>query len=151
MDDHRQVGGLLGRGHAEVAHFLRQFRQRLRDAILHLHLRHVHVRAQLEGDGQRHHAVGRGLGKHVKRILDAVDGLFQGRCDGFGDGLGIGSRILGLHHHGGRNDFRIFADGQFPEREQADQKDDGRENAGENGPANEKIRKIHGNPPSRFG
>ena len=42
-------------------------------AVLHLHLRAVEVRADLEGDGQRQRAVHRGLRGHVQHVLDADD------------------------------------------------------------------------------
>ena len=91
-----------------------------------------------------HHAVGRGLGKHVERIFHAVDGLLQRRGHGFGDGLGIGAGIVRAHHDGRRHHLRIFADGQ---RETARSTRPGKSpptsTPGENGPADEKMREVH--------
>ena len=132
-------GRLFGGGDAEAANFLRQFGQRLRDAVLDLDLGLINVGAELEGDGEGHDPVGRGLREHVERILDAVDGLLEGRGDGFGDGLGIGAGIGGAHDDGGRDDLGIFADGQAPHGEQADEEDDARQHAGEDGAADKEV------------
>ena len=92
VHDHDEVGrGLLGR-HADALHFLRQPRQRLRDAVLHLHLRVVEVGAEREGDRQRQRAVGRRLREHVEHALDAVDLLLERRRHGLGDDLRVGAR-----------------------------------------------------------
>ena len=61
MHDHGQVGRALDGRDAEAAHFLGQARLGLRDAVLHELLGLVGVGAELEGDGQRHQAVGGGL------------------------------------------------------------------------------------------
>ncbi len=52
VHDHRDVGRALDGGDAELPHLLGQARQRLADAVLHLHLREVDVGAHAEGDGQ---------------------------------------------------------------------------------------------------
>ncbi len=57
MNHHGQVGRLLGGRDAQLSDFFGQLGQRLRDAVLHLHLGFVNVGSQLERDGQRHHAV----------------------------------------------------------------------------------------------
>ena len=44
VDDHQDVRRRLLRGDADALHFLRQARRRARDAVLHLHLRHVRDR-----------------------------------------------------------------------------------------------------------
>ena len=69
----------------------RQARQRLRDAVLHLHLRVVQVGAEREGDGQRQRAVGGRLREHVEHALDAVHLLLERRRDGLGDDLRVGA------------------------------------------------------------
>ena len=53
VHDHDEVGRRLLGGDADALHVLRQARQRLRDAVLHLHLRVVEIGAEREGDGQR--------------------------------------------------------------------------------------------------
>ena len=92
VHDHRQVGRALDRGDAEPAHFLGQARLGLRDAVLHQLLRLVGVGAELEGDGQRHQAVGGRLAAHVEHVLDAVDLLLERRRHRLGDHLRVGAR-----------------------------------------------------------
>ncbi len=110
VDDAHQVRRGLRRRDAEIAHFLRQARKRLRHAVLDLHLRAVHIRTDLEGDGQRERAVHRGLRRHVEHVFDTDDGLLEGRGDGFRDDLRVRSRIHRAHHDGRRDDFRILGD-----------------------------------------
>ncbi len=104
---------------------------------MHLHLRLIGVRAQIEGHGQGHYAVAGRLRKHVERAFDTIDGLFERRGHGLGDGLWIGARVGGLDHDGGRHDFGIFADGQPEQRQQSHGEDGNRENTGENGAPDE--------------
>ena len=108
VHDHHQVGRALGRGDAEPAHFFRQARLGDRHAVLDQHLRRVEVGAEPEGDGQRHRAVARRIGRHVEHVLDAVDLLLERRGHGRGDGFGIGARIGGAHDDGRRGDLRIL-------------------------------------------
>ena len=89
---HREVGRALDGGHAQAPHFLGQARLGLRHAVLHQLLRLVGVGAELEGDVQRHQAVGGGLAAHVEHAFHAVDRFLQRRGHGFGDHLGIGAR-----------------------------------------------------------
>ena len=143
MNHHREIRRLLGRGDAEAADFFRQLRQGLRDTVLHLDLRVVDVRAELEGDGERHDAIARRLREHVEGVLNAVDGLLQRRGDGLGDRLGIRARVIRHHDNGRRDNFRILADRQSKHRDGAEQEDDYREHAGENRPANKEVCKFH--------
>ena len=143
MNHHREIRRLLGRGDAEAADFFRQLRQGLRDAVLHLDLRVVDVRAELEGDGERHDAIARRLREHVEGVLNAVDGLLERRRDGLGDRLGIRARVIRHHDNGRRDDLRILADRQSKHRDGAEQEDDYREHAGENRSANEEVCKFH--------
>jgi hypothetical protein len=111
--DQREEGRrLLLRGHPEADHFRRQARQRLGNAVLHVHLRLVRIGAGGEGDRHLQHAVGAGHRLHVHHVLDAVDLLLERRRHGLGDDLGVGARIGRLHDDGGRNDLGIFADRQ---------------------------------------
>src|SRR5712671_2305243 len=56
--DQREEGRrLLLRGHPEADHFRRQARQRLGNAVLHVHLRLVRIGAGGEGDRHLQHAV----------------------------------------------------------------------------------------------
>ena len=139
----RQVGRLLCGRDAEPANFLRQFRQRLRNAVLHLHLGFVDVRAELESYGQRHHTVTRGLRKHVERILDTVDGLLQRRRDRFGDGLRVRAGIRRAHDDGGRNNLRVFADRQPPQCDEPNDEDHDGKHARKDRTPDEEIGEIH--------
>ncbi len=112
VDDHDEVGRALDGGDAECAHFRRQARFGLRHAVLHQLLRLVGVGAELEGDGQRQHAVGRRLAAHVEHVLDAVDLFLKRRGDGFGDNGRVRAGIGGADDDGWRNDFRIFGNRQ---------------------------------------
>ncbi len=136
---HRDVGRALDRGHAQAAHLLGQARLGLRDAVLHQLLGLVGVGAQREGHGQRHHAIGGGLAAHVEHAFHAVDGFLQRRGHGFGDHLGVGARVLGAHHHGGRRDFRVFGDRQTAQRDQAAEEDQQRQHPGKDGAVDEKF------------
>ena len=73
-----------------------QLRHGQRDAVLHQHLGHVQVGAQLEGDRQRVGAVVGALRRHVEHVLDAVDLLLDRRGHGVGHHLGVGPGIAGV-------------------------------------------------------
>ena len=143
VDDHGEVRGLLGGVDAKIADFLGQLGQSLRDAVLNLDLGLVDVGAELEGDGESHHAVARRLREHVKGAFDAVDRLFEGRGNGLGDGLGRGAGVGGLHHDGGRDDLGIFADGQPEHGDEPHHENGDGKHAGENRPFDEKVGEIH--------
>jgi hypothetical protein len=141
--DHRQVGRLLGRRHTQRAHLLGQTRQRLRDAVLHLHLRLVDVGAEREGHGQRQRAVAGRLRGHVERVLDAVDRLLERRGDCLGDRARVRAGVGGAHDDRGRHDLGILADRQAEERDRAQQQDQEREHAGEDRAADEELGEVH--------
>ena len=140
---HREVGRLFDGGHAEPPNLLRQFGKRLRDPVLHLHLRLVNVGPEFERHGQGHHAVARRLRKHVERILDAIDRLLERRRDRFGDGLRVRPGIGGAHDNGGRNDFRIFAHGQPPHRDESNDENHEGEHTREYRTTNKKVGEVH--------
>ena len=141
---HRQVGRALDRRDAEAAHLLGQARLGLRDAVLHQLLRLVGIGAELEGDGQRHQAVGRRLAAHVEHALDAVDRFLDRRRHGLGDHLRVGARILRAHHDRRRHDLGIFRDRHHAQREQAGEEDQHRQHAGEDRPVDEELGQVHG-------
>ena len=140
---HRQIGRALDRRHTELAHLFRQARQRLRDPVLHLHLRIVHVGAEPEGHGERQDPVGGGLRGHVEHVLHAVDLLFQRGRDRFRYDLRAGSRVLRAHDHRRRDHLRILADGQTHHRQQAGDEDDDGQHGREARPVDEEFRQIH--------
>ena len=143
MHDHDEVGrGLLCR-HPDPLHFRRQPRQRLRDAVLHLHLRVVEVRADGERDGQRHAAVGRRLREHVEHALDAVELLLERTGDGFGDHFRIRAGIRRAHDNGRRRDARVLTDRQLEQRDAAADENQQRENRREDRASDEKLSQFH--------
>jgi len=109
VHNHEQIGRGFFRGYAEALDFRRQSRERLRNTVLHLHLRLVQVGAQAEGDRQRHDAVGGSLREHVEHAFDAVDLLFERRGHGVRDDNRICAWVGCAHHDRGRHDFRILA------------------------------------------
>ncbi len=115
----------------------------MRDAVLNLYLRLVDIGSQLKCDYQGHHAIGGGLREHVERVFDAVDGLLQGSGDGLGDRFRICAGVRGLHHDGGRHDLGIFADGQAPHGDEADDENESREHAREDRAPDEELGKVH--------
>ena len=143
MHHHQEVGRRLLGDDADALHFLRQARQRLRDAVLDLHLRVVEVGAEREGRGQRHHAVGGRLRIHVEQAFDAVDLLLERRGDRFGDDLRVGARIDAAHHHGRRHDARILADRQREQRDAAADDDQERQDDREDRTVDEEMRELH--------
>ena len=137
VDDHDEVGRRLLGDDADALHFGRQPRQRLGDAVLHLHLRVVEIGPEREGDRQRHPSVGCRLREHVEHILDTVDLLLERRSDRFGDDLRIGSRIRRVHDDRRRHHLRVFADRQLEQRQRPGRDDHQREDGRENGPVDE--------------
>ncbi|MCY1228762.1 hypothetical protein D9M72_410960 [compost metagenome] len=131
VHDQRQVWRALDGGDAEAAHFLRQPRLGLRDAVLHELLGLIGIGAEFEGDRQSHQAVGGRLALHVEHAFDAVD-LFFERCrHRLGDNGWVGARILRAHDDLRRHDFGIFGDRQTGHADQAGHEDQDRKNARE--------------------
>ena len=127
VHDHRDVRGALLGDDTESAHFLGQSRQRLGHAVLHLHLREVDVRADLEGDGEIERAVGRGGRCHVEHPLDAVDRVLERRAHRLCEHRRIRARIYRANRDGRRRDFGILADRQLRDSDQATGKNDQRQ------------------------
>jgi hypothetical protein len=144
VDDHQQIRRRLLRDDSEAAHLLRKFGERLRDAVLHLDLCIIEVGAERERDGERHHAVARGLREHVERMLDAVDGLLERRRDGFRNRLRIRAWIDRANHDGRWHDLGIFADRKLRQRNRADEEDQDRKHAGKDRALDKEVGDIHG-------
>ncbi len=143
VNDHGQVGRTFHRGDAELLRFLRQTGQRLVDAILHELGGEVGIGTELEGDCQRHQAVGSRLRGHVEHVLDALD-LFLDRVrHGFRDGLGIRARELRRNDDRRRHDLGIFRDRQAAHGDEAADENERRQHAGENRPVDEEFGKVH--------
>ncbi len=143
VHNHRQVGRALDRRQPQRAHLGGQARLGLRDAVLHQLLRLVGVGAQLEGDGQRHQAVGGRLAAHVEHAFDPVDGLLERRGDRLGDHLRIGAGVVRSHDDRRRHDVRILRHRQPAHRNQATEEDQQRQDAGEDRPVDEEFGEVH--------
>ena len=128
-------------------HVVRQARRRDRDAVLHEHLRRIEIGAELEGDGDRHVAVARRVGRHVDHVLDAVDLLLDRRRDGGGDRLGVGARIGRAHHDRGRGDLGILGDRQAEIGDGADEHQDDGQDGREDRPLDEGMRESASGSP----
>ena len=143
MDDHHEVGRLLDHLHAERAHLLGQPRRGDGHTVLHQHLRRIEIGAELEGHGQRHGPVARRLGRHVDHVVHAVHLLLDRRGDGVGDDLGGGARILRRDLDRGRRDLGVLRDRQAEIGDATDQRDDDRDDGGEDRPVDEEMRDVH--------
>ena len=146
VHDHDEVGRRLLGDDADALHFGGQPRQRLRDAVLHLHLRVVEIGAEREGDRERHPAIGCRLREHVEHVLDAVHLLLERRGHRFGDDLRVGSRIGRAHDDRRRHDLRVFADRQLQERQGAGCDDQQRQHGREDRALDEELGEIHDDP-----
>ena len=109
VDDHQHAGRLLLHRHAAALDQVGQDRLGQRHAVLHQHLGHVQVGAQLEGDRQRVGAVVGALRRHVEHVLDAVDLLLDRRGHRVGHHLGVGAGIDGRDLDRRRRDLRDTA------------------------------------------
>jgi hypothetical protein len=139
---HHQVGRALGGGDAQVAHFLRQARQRLRHAVLNLHLRAVDVRADLEGDGENERAIHGRLRRHVEHVVDADDGLSRGEAPS-PRSFRVRAGVSRAYHDGRRDNFRVLRHRQPEQRDGPGDGDEGGENGREHRPFDEEMRKFH--------
>jgi len=124
VDDQAEIGAALAHRDALPAYLLRQPGLRQGHAVLHQHLRLVEVGPLLEGDGELHDTIVRGLAGHIQHVLDAIDLLLQRRGDGLRQHFGAGARIDGLDLHAGRGDLGILRDRQANEGNRADQHDE---------------------------
>ena len=116
--EHHHLRGLaLHHRHADARHLGRQQRLCLLHAVLHVHGAHVGVHALAEEDADAGRAAG-GRRAHVVHAFHTVDALLQGCQHGVLHRLGVGTRIAGEDHDGGRRNIGILLNGQ---RGQADE------------------------------
>ena len=148
VHDQRQVGRVLHRGDADIAHVGRYARLRDCDAVLHLHLRDVEVGAELEGDVDLETAVTGCVRRDVEHVLDAVDALLERRHDRGGDDVRARARVLPAHPHQRRRDVGILREGEPRHRHCADNHEDDRYHGGEDRPVDKEVREAHISPPS---
>ncbi len=136
--DHQQhVRVRLGYRHALALHVLRQPRQGLLHAILHLDLGNVGVGAL----GERHRDVRTaariGARAEVEQAVDAGELLLQDLGDAVFDRFGGGAGIARADVDLGRRDIRVLFDRQLGQRADAEQHDDDRQHPGEDRPIDE--------------
>ena len=142
--DHQQdVGRSLLRNDTGLAHDIGQARERDGDPVVDVDHRLVAVRAHLERAVDRQRAVGRRRRAEVDQVLDTRKLLLDRRGDGERQRLGAGAGIVGRDHDRRRRDFRILRHRQHLRGNQSRERDDDRDDAGENRPVDEEFRKRH--------
>ena len=144
VHDQSQVGGGFQHADANATDLFGQAGEGLVDAVLDLDLGFVEISAQLEGDSEAHRTIGRGLGRHVEAVFHPIDGFFQGRGDGGADHVRTGPGVNRDDLHGGRHDFRVFANRKRAQGDSADDRDEHGEHAGEDGARDEVLAEVHG-------
>ena len=143
MHHHCYIRRLLLRCHSDALHFGRKDGHRDGDAILYQHLRRIEIGTEFESDAQRHVAVARALRRHVEHVLNAIDLLLNRRRHRFRNDLCICAGIVGRDLDRWWRDLRILGNGKRQERDHADERDDNTDHAGEDGPVDKKMRKVH--------
>ena len=143
VDEHQGRRRLLLGGNAVLANRLGQARKGLADPVLHAHGGRVRVDLGVEGDHHLQGAVGTGNRLHVDHVFYTGDRLFQRDGDRIGDFFGVGARIRGFHYHGGRHYFRVFADRQQRNCDQASGENNDRQHHREDGSVDKKLGKVH--------
>ena len=154
VHDHQGIRRDLFDRDALVLNQRRDDRQGQRHSVLHQHLSHVRVHAQLEGDQQAVGAVVGRLRRHVHHAFDAADLLFDRRGHRIAHGLGVGPgidrrhqdrrqrhhdrrrqrhdhRCHRRHHDRRRGHFGILRDGQSEHGHPARQHEHDRQHGGE--------------------
>src|SRR5690606_25038841 len=111
-EHHEEVTHGLGHPDALLLHFLRQQRRGQLQLVLYLHLGDIRVGALVEGDGDRHAAVGVALRGHVTEAVDAVHLLFDDLHHGVLHRLRGCTRVADLDTNGRRGDAGVLVDGQ---------------------------------------
>jgi hypothetical protein len=153
-----RVLGRVERDHAEqrrrllldrdalALHVLRQARQRHLDAVVDVDGVGVGIGAEVERDGERVAAVVAAHALHVDRLVDADHLRLDRLRDGLLDHARIGARIERGDRDLRRHDVGILGDRDDVEREQARDRGDDRDDAGEPRPVDEDGRE-HGLSP----
>ena len=119
------------------------------DPVLDEDLRRVEVGPLPEGDGDRHRAVARRLGRQIDHVVDPVYLLLDRRRDGFRHRLGGRSGVDGADRHGRRDDVGILGHRKAEIGEPPDHRDDHRDDGREDRPGDEELREAHDLTPDR--
>ena len=99
--------------------------------------------ADLERAVDRQRAVGRRGRAEIDQVLDAGQLLLDRRRDGARERLGAGTRVVRGDDDRGRRDLGILRDRQHLRRDQARERDDDRDDAGEYRPVDEEFGERH--------
>ena len=127
---------------------LRQLGHRILHPVLHQHLVHIRIGADLEGDRQHIGAV-IGAGRlHVEHAGSAVHLQLDRQGDRVDHGLGAGPGITGGHLDGRRHDIRILRDRQTEEAKRADQHQHDRQHIGQDRMLDKEFRHHGFGPPA---
>ncbi len=136
-DHEQEVGGRLGHAKPGLLHFLRQERGRLLQLVLHLDLRDVRVGALFEG--QRDREIARAIAGRCKvaKVVDPLHLLLDDLRRRVLERLRVGARIGRCDRHLGRGDLGELRDRQRPDRQDAGQHQDDRDDPCEDGSIDE--------------
>ena len=104
--------------HAAPRDVRRQLSLRRSHAVLHVHHRHVSIRALLKEDADVAGARVGGRGGHIHHVLHAVETLLEGNDDALLDGFRIRTSIVGAHADRRRSNLRELFDGQMQKANQ---------------------------------
>ena len=129
----------LAVGEPELVHLDREARQRLRDAVLGVHLVGVAVGADVERDPHGDRAVVRVDRLQVQHVLDAVHLLLDRRRDRLLDRERVGARVRGLDLDERRDDVGKLLDGQAEHRDEPAEDRQDRDDDRDDGPVDEEA------------
>src|SRR5262249_2369670 len=138
-----EVRRALAHRYADALHLFRQPWQCDRDSVLDQHLSLIDVGARLEHDADGEDAVAGRLRHHVDHVIDAINLLLDWRRDSLRDDLRRRTSETGVHRYGGRSNLGKFRDRQGAKGDIANERQDDRDDAGEDRPVNEEVRKAH--------
>src|SRR5205807_6099728 len=145
MHDHCDVGRLFFRRYTDALHIGRENGDRDGDAILDQHLGGIEIGAEFESDAQRHVAVARALRRHVEHVFNTIDLLLDRRRNRFRYHLRVGAGIGGRDLDRWWRNVRILRNWKRRKRDHADERDDNADDAREDRPVDEEVRKVHSN------
>ncbi len=140
-DDQQDGGREFLDLHALAAHFLGQQGQGGLHAVVDVDDREVGVGAHGEGGREGHLATGAARGVRIQHVLHTVHALLERCGHGFREHVRARAGIDGGDLDGGRKDVRVQRDRQSVERAEAGDEDERRDDAGEDRPVDEEMRR----------
>ena len=112
-------GKLLLNRNTLSRHLFRQHSHGFRDAVLHQHIGHVEIGANLKGNPQGHLTIAGVSRFHIEHVLDTINLLLNRRGDRLLDINRIGTLVGGGDIDHGRGDFGVLGNGQATQGNQA--------------------------------